>query len=102
MVHVVGMHMIAQGTDGLSRGTFSESIVAGKDMLAFVDIYLLAVERHPPILEFVQSWVGPAVGKGRVLKSEEWFVEGHGIIGGKADAHGIWIPIQAGNVMAYI
>jgi hypothetical protein len=102
MVHVTGMRMIAQGTDGLLRGTFSEGVVAGKDMLAFVDISLSAVERHPPILEFVQSWVGPAVDKGWVLNSEEWFVEGHGIIGGKADAHGIWIPIHAGNSMAYI
>jgi hypothetical protein len=102
MVHVAGTRMIAQGTDGLLRGTFSEDIVAGKDMLTFVDISLLAVERHPPILEFVQSWVGQAVGKGWILKSEEWFVEGHSIIGEKVDAHGIWIPIHAGNGMAYI
>jgi hypothetical protein len=70
--------MIAQSTDGLSRGTLSKGVVAGKDMLSFVNLSLLAVERHPPIVEFVQSWVGLAIGKGQVLKSEEWFVEGHG------------------------
>jgi hypothetical protein len=94
--------MIAQGTGRLSRGTFSEGVIEGKDMLAFVDLSLLAVERHPPIVDFVQSWVVPAVGKGQVLKCKEWFVEGHGIIGGKVDSHGVWIPMHARNSMAYI
>ena len=94
--------MIAQGTHGPSRGTFSEGVVAGKDMLSFVDLFQSAVERHPPIVEFVQSWVDLAIGKGQVLKSEEWFMEGHGIIGGKADKHGVWIPMHARNGLAYI
>ncbi len=55
VVHVAGMPMIAQGTHGPSRGTFSEGVVAGKDMLSFVDLFQSAVERHPPIVEFVQS-----------------------------------------------
>jgi hypothetical protein len=49
-------------------------------MLSFVDLSWSAVERHPPIVEFVQSWVDPAIEKGQVLKNEGWFVEGHGII----------------------
>jgi hypothetical protein len=44
----------------------------------------------------------PFVGKGRVLKEEEWFVRGCGIIGGCKDAHGIWIPMHAKNRRAYI
>ncbi len=44
VVHVAGARMIAQGTDGLSQGIFTEGVVARKDMLAFMDIALLAVE----------------------------------------------------------
>ncbi len=29
-------------------------------------------------------------------------MEGHGVIGGRADTHGIWIPIHARNGMSYI
>ncbi len=46
--------------------------------------------------------MGPTIGEGQVLEYEEWFVEGHGIIGGNADSHGIWIPLHARNGMAYI
>ena len=35
MVYVAGTRMIAQGTDGLSRGSFLEGVVAGQDMLSF-------------------------------------------------------------------
>ena len=38
LVHCAGMIMIAQGTNGLSRGTLLEGVLAGKDMLAFIDI----------------------------------------------------------------
>jgi hypothetical protein len=46
--------------------------------------------------------VEPVIGRGRVLKEEEWFVEGHGIIEGRKDAHGIWIPMHPKNGRAYI
>ncbi len=46
MVHVAGTQMIAQGTDGLSQGTFLAGVVAGKDMLSFVDLACTAVEHH--------------------------------------------------------
>ncbi len=94
--------MIAQGTDGLSRGLFLEGVLAGRDMLAFVDVSLPIIRQHPGVIEFVQSWVEPVIGKGRVLKEEEWFVEGHGVIGGCKDAHRIWIPMHAKNGRAYI
>ncbi len=94
--------MIAQGTDGLSRGSFLEGVLAGKDMLSFVDLSLPAIQRYPKVLDFIQSWMEPVVGKGRVLKEEEWFVEGHGIIGGCKDAHRIWIPMHAKNRRAYM
>ncbi len=38
VVHVAGTRMIAQGTDGLSRGILLEGVVRGEDMLSFVDL----------------------------------------------------------------
>ncbi len=94
--------MIAQGTDGLSRGIFLEGVVRGVDMLLFVDLSRTAVERHPGVLEFVKSWVAPILGDSKLLVPEEWFHEGHGIIGGKKDSTGLWIPQHAGNGTVYI
>ncbi len=73
LVYVAGTRMIAQGTDGLSRGIFLEGVVRGKDMLAFMDLSLPAVERYPGVLKFVKSWVSPILGESKVLKPEEWF-----------------------------
>ncbi len=42
------------------------------------------------------------IGKERVLRVEEWFVKGHGIIGGRKDVHRIWTPMQTKNGRAYI
>ncbi len=44
VVHVAGTRMIAQGTDGLSRGIFLEGVVRGEDMLSFVDLSRTASE----------------------------------------------------------
>jgi hypothetical protein len=54
------------------------------------------------VLDFVQSWVNPILGESKVFDTEEWFQEGHGILGGKKDARGIWIPNHAPNRKAYI
>ena len=81
--------MIAQGTDGLSRGSFLEGVMTGKDMLAYVDLAKGAIERQPTLLEYVQSWVKKALQReARILQVEEWFQEGHGVLGGSKDSHG--------------
>ena len=53
LVHVAGTRMIAQGTDGLSRASFLEGVARGKDMLSFIDLAQGALERNPPVLDFV-------------------------------------------------
>ncbi|KAL3826346.1 hypothetical protein ACHAXA_003670 [Cyclostephanos tholiformis] len=83
LVHVAGTRMIAQGTDGLSRGSFLEGVVRGEHMLYFIDLAQNALERQPTLSLFQQSWIETTVGKFKVLSTEEWFQEGHGIIGGK-------------------
>ncbi len=45
-VHVSGTRMIAQGTDGLSQGTFLEGVLASQDMLLFVNLARTAIKRH--------------------------------------------------------
>jgi hypothetical protein len=102
VVHVAGTRMIAQGTDGLSRGSLLEGVVAGSSMLSFIDLALPAIHRSPKVVDFVRSWAEPVLGEVKVLAPHEWFVEGHGIIGGEKDAHGIWIPSHAVNGRAYL
>jgi hypothetical protein len=38
LVHVAGTRMIAQGTDGLSRGMLLKGVLSGRDMLEYVDL----------------------------------------------------------------
>ena len=94
--------MIAQGTDGLSRGIFLEGVVKGEDMLSFVDVSRTAVERHPGVLNFVKSWVDPILGESKLLLPKEWFQEGHGVTGGAKEASRIWIPQHVADGRAYI
>jgi hypothetical protein len=71
-------------------------------MLAFIDLALSATLQYPPTLEFVKSWLEPAsTGVAHVLQKSQWFVEGHGIIGGRKDHHGVWLPVHAANGKSY-
>ena len=99
LVHVAGTRMIAQGTDGLSRGMMCKGIMAGRDMLDFVDIAHSATSRSPGLISFVRSWTGP--GDLLPLTKPEWFDAGHGISGGTRDAHGLWIPMHPQNGRVY-
>jgi hypothetical protein len=71
MVHVAGTRMIAQGTNGLSWGTFLEGAVAGKDMLSLINLACMAVESHPAMRQFVEPWLDPMVGAATWLQPEE-------------------------------
>ncbi len=61
VVHMSGTRMIAQGTDGLSRCLFLEGVMAGRDMLLYVDLAKGAIERQPKLVDYVQTWVGQAL-----------------------------------------
>jgi hypothetical protein len=49
-----------------------------------------AFARSRDLLGWVRSWCG--VRDVSPLTPEEWFLEGHGINGGRKDKHGVWIP----------
>ena len=74
LIHVSGKRMIAQGTDGISRGNQLEGVMAGKSMLEFVPISKSALERSPLLINWIVSWI-PHL-KTKFLKSEEWFWKG--------------------------
>jgi hypothetical protein len=94
LIHVSGKRMIAQGTDGCSRGVLMEGVMAGHDMLSFVDLAKTATERSPDLLEWIRSWT--MQDQLEPLTPEQWFVEGHGISGGHLDSHGVWTPDHEG------
>ena len=49
--HVAGTRMIAQGTDGVSRGFLGEGVMAGSPMVSFIPIHLSAIDRSPGIVD---------------------------------------------------
>ncbi len=89
VVHVAGTRMIAQGTDGLSRGVMLEGVVHGNDMLSFVDLYKTALDRHPGVIDYVKSWLDVSLGISKLLTPKDWFQEGHGVVGGEKNSIGL-------------
>ena len=69
-----------------------EGGMAGEDMLNSVDLGKDAVERHPPLLDWICSWTEQDGLK--PLTPEGWYEEVHGITGGQDDTHGDWIPMH--------
>lgn len=90
VIHVSGRRMIAQGTDGCSRGSLLGGVMAGANMLDFIDLGRPAHERHPPLLDWIRDWTSLPTLK--PLTPEGWFERGHGITGGSVDSRGVWIP----------
>jgi len=71
VAHVSGKRMIAQGTDGLSRGDHSKGVMAGKAITTFVPLHLGAFERSQELqswVEFILSDCSP-----KFLTPEGWF-----------------------------
>jgi hypothetical protein len=99
LVHVAGTRMIAQGTDGLSRGMMCEGVMAGRDMLDYVDIASSSMSRHPAIADFIRAVTG--IDSLAPLSVDDWFVGGHGIVGGTRDKHRVWLPSHAPNGQVY-
>ena len=77
IIHVSGNRMIAQGTDGVSRGNMMEGVLTGRKMLSYVPIHLAAVDRSQKLLEWVRSWCGQR--NITPLSPTEWFWEGQGL-----------------------
>ena len=100
VIHVSGKRMIAQGTDGTSRGDLGEGVMRGQTMLSFVPLHLTALERCSGLRELIIKTVIPNKDEEEIqfLNYEDWFLLGHDIVGGQKNDDGIWIPrYQAGT-----
>ena len=98
--HIAGTRMIAQGTDGVSRGFLGQGVMDGMAMSMFVPIHLSPVERSPTnLVPWIRGWAG----KGAILLDEMgWFQEGHDVEGWKEGLDGIPRPILASTRKAFI
>jgi hypothetical protein len=66
--------MIAQGTDGLSRGDQNAGIMAGEDLLSHVPLHKSALSRSPKLREWVLDWLTDKEGlPPKFLSPEGWF-----------------------------
>ena len=52
--HVSGTRMIAQGTDGVSRGYLALGVMAGESMNDFIPIHLSATDRSPVLADWIR------------------------------------------------
>ena len=76
--HVAGTRMIAQGTDGVSRGFLGEGIMAGDAMKSFIPIHLSALSRSSGLETWIKSWSSDSL---ITLETRGWFDRGHDIEG---------------------
>ena len=99
--HVVGTRMIAQGTDGVSRGYLGHGVMAGESTSAFVPIHLGANERSEAknLVPWIQSWAG---ANAILLDEMGWFQQGHDIEGWGMRDDGFKEPVLSRGQRTYI
>ena len=99
VTHVSGKRMIAQGTDGVSRGCLKEGVASGLPMLSFIPLHLNALERQPDLNSWLQMWMGNDF---TILKPEDWFSRGHDITGGYEDELSFWRTTHKSGTFVWI
>jgi hypothetical protein len=76
-VHVAGTKMMAQGTDGLSRGSMLIDALQGDRFMEFIPLHLSADERQgESLLCWIESWYSHAEEYTH-LNPSDWFQMGH-------------------------
>ncbi len=100
VIHISRKRMITQGTDKCSRGSLMEGVMAGEDMLTFVDLSRSSMVCSPGLLRWVHSWTSwPHL---QPLTPEGWFEEGHGITGGVLDRLNVWMPTHCKKDLMFL
>ena len=98
--HIAGTRMIAQGTDGVSRGFLGQGVMDGQAMSAFVPVHMTAVERSGGnLVPWIREWAGNDVV---ILDEMGWFEEGHDVEGWNLDADGFSRPIIATKGKSFV
>ena len=93
-IHVSGTRMIAQGTDGLSRGDLNEGVMSGREFKAFIPLHRGALERSPLLLNWLTSWITCHNGlPPESLQPLDWYEKGQDIVGWTEQEGGLDLPI---------
>ena len=92
--HVSGKRMIKQGSDGLSRGNFTEGSMKGTSVLDYVPFNRSALERSPTLKPWLDKWTESQL---EVLTPEGWFTRGHDLVEETSDVNveGLWMPVYS-------
>ena len=90
--HISGTRMIAQGTDGVSRGFLGAGVMDGQAMTSFI-------ERHPPLVEWIKSWTTHDLIR---FNPVDWFERGHDIDGWRQCHDGFSRPILRGDNVYFL
>ena len=94
ITHVSGARMIAQGTDGLSKGSVDQGVGLGEAMTKFCPWGHSACQRSPRLETWIKGWFKNA----KFLEPADWFVRGHDHKGGSFYKINFWQwTIQKGN-----
>eukprot|EP00957_Ditylum_brightwellii_P087834 6689078-Ditylum_brightwellii.AAC.1 len=64
-----------------------EGVMNGDDIFPFIPTHLLAIAVHPPLKDWIYTW---APRETEILSPEEWFEQGHDIIGSNKISKGLW------------
>jgi len=78
--HIAGKRMIAQGSDGLSRGNLNIGVIVGKKMLDFVPIHPSCLDRCDAFKAWLLEWMGEDPIE--FLTPKQWFARGHDLVEG--------------------
>ena len=77
VTHAAGTRLIAQGSDGLSRGATNEGIMNGADFMSFIPLHLNPLQRSPSLIYWIRSWTKASTLE--ILKPIDWFLREHDI-----------------------
>ena len=100
-IHIAGSRMIAQGSDGLSRGDMYEGVMRGESMLSHVPLHQNAADRSPALLNWIVSWASKFGNEVENLSPTGWFERSHDIDGSGSNSDGIWLPRYRSGTMVW-
>ena len=85
VIHVSGPRMMAQGTDGLSRGEMLEGVLGRELNFKHIPLHSSAVQLSSTLVAWIKLWLGE---EATFLNNEDWCDRGHGIDGGTLTGDG--------------
>ena len=87
VTHVLGKRMMAQGADGVSRGSLKEGVCLGKAMNLFGPWDKSPIQACNQLEDWIKDWFGKSI---EVLSPFDWYSRGHDHFGGHLDGNGRW------------